>query len=771
LTIVLGLLAAPSALAGTSQTVTHNVPGTYSWTVPPGVTQVEVTASGAIGGPAASGSCSPGAGGHVEATVPVTPGEELRLMVGGAGGSASGGTPGAAGVNGGAKGGRAGAGVPSGGGGGGGWSGVSRGTDPLVVAAGGGGCGAGGGNGGDDEEPGSDGSSPSHFMPQGGGAGTQTGPGAGGVSDDGFDAGNDGAPFVGGAGFGADSDEGGGGGGGGGFFGGGGGGGFQLNGLTAGGGGGGSDFVVPSATGVTVAHGTNIGGGAVAVTYDLPGTTVGEAPQGGGGIELSRSAGTWLQVASSGNAYVVPTDGVVTAWRYASAGVPTSGLRLVVARGAPPPAGEPDPTPLLNATGSFAVVGRDPALTAGAITQPPGEVDVYTARVPVRAGDLIGAEWSSGMSVTKTDTHFKDMALPGDLSVDGGTITIPYRTKLEEVAQDVGFGPGPTSYAGLTMPLSVQVEPDADGDGWGDLSQDRCPAMPGSLEGCPVADLGISQMVAASSPWPQATFAQVVTNAGPDVVGDAAVTEALPAGAAPVSASTSAGSCTLAATVVCRPGPLAPGASATITLVVQAGSPGPLSVTATVASQALATAAADLPGAGDQDPGNDTATAGTVVEAPPAGGPAPGSGGGSRTATAPEITHLRQSVGRWREGRKVAKAAKGRRPKVPTGTTFRFALNEPASVTMTFTRRVARRNPQRHCAAPRARRDRPACMSTQTLGALRLDGKAGTNAIPFVGRLAGGRRLPPGHISVTFYARDAAGRRAAPRSLTFTIVK
>jgi uncharacterized repeat protein (TIGR01451 family) len=773
LTTVVGLLAASPALAGTPQTLTYTVPGTHSWVVPPGVGQVEVTVLGAGGGQAAGGSCTPGAGGSVKATISVTPGEELKLAVGGAGGDGSGGTGGAGGANGGGIGGKAGSGTPAGGGGGGGWSGVSAASVPLVVAGGGGGCGAGAGSGGNDEGDGSDGLSPSHSLPHGGGAGTGSGPGAGGISDDGFDGGDEGASLQGGAGFGADGDAGGGGGGGGGLFGGGGGGGFQPGGLIAGGGGGGSDFIASSVSGATVVRGANSGGGSLAVTYALPGTTVGKAPPGGGAIELFSNAGTWLQVTSTGDRYVVPTGGVVTAWSYASAaGVGTSGLRLVVARGAQPPEGEVD---LVNATGSFAVVGRDPALATGAIDQAKGQVDVYPARIPVHAGDLIGAEWSSGMSVTKTDTGFKDLALPGDVLADGGTITMRYSTKLEAVDQALGFGPGPFGYAGLELPLSVQVEPDADGDGWGDLSQDRCPGTFGSREGCPVADLAISQIVAAASAWPQATFAQVVTNAGPDPVPDATVTEALPAGATLVSATTAGGTCTTSGTVTCRLGTLAPGATATITLVVGAGAPGPLSVTATVASQALATAGAAVSGAGDPNAGNDTATAGTVVGAPP-GGPAAGAAAGSSApvpgaAETPKITNLRQSATRWREGRKLAPAAKAGRPRVPTGTTFRFALNEPATVTMTFTRRVPRGNPRRPCTAAHGRGARPACMTTQTLGALHLDAKAGVDAIPFTGRLDSGRRLPPGRISVTLYARDTAGRRAAPESLTFTIVK
>lgn len=39
----------------------------------------------------------------------------------------------------------------------------------------------------------------------------------------------------------------------------------------------------------------------------------------------------------------------------------------------------------------------------------------------------------------------------------------------------------------LEVGLQVEVEPDADADGWGDDSQDRCPAQGGDLTGCPAA--------------------------------------------------------------------------------------------------------------------------------------------------------------------------------------------------------------------------------------------------------------------------------------------
>ncbi|MGH7434123.1 MAG: hypothetical protein ACRENE_00445, partial [Polyangiaceae bacterium] len=125
-----------------------------SFVVPLWVSQVTVVANGAGGG--ADGCFNNTAGGTTGATISVTPGETLTVMVGGAGGTGSnGGVGGTAGFNGGAAGGTNSLGGNNwGGGGGGGASDVRQGgtslADRVVVAGGGGGVagGFGGGTGG-----------------------------------------------------------------------------------------------------------------------------------------------------------------------------------------------------------------------------------------------------------------------------------------------------------------------------------------------------------------------------------------------------------------------------------------------------------------------------------------------------------------------------------------------------------------------------------------------------------------------------------------------
>lgn len=288
-----------------ASTQTYTTPGSYSFTVPAGVTSIAVTAIGGAGG-----DCivvpSGGEGASVAATVPVAPGEQLVVWVAGAGNACDDG--GGGGFGGGAAGGTGTGGTRDLGGGGGGASVVAPGTSSpdfsraLVVAAGGGGASNGiqvinGGNAGspgtddDDGVPGS-----------GGGAGAQSAGGAGGVAEDSnATAGTAGSLGAGGAG--GDGDPGatsaGGGGGGGGYYGGGGGGGSGAS-ENGGGGGGGSSFVAVGATNVTGPMPTS-SAPEVTITYTPTSTSLSAPPSGVEGTAIpAGSVSATLSGASAG---------------------------------------------------------------------------------------------------------------------------------------------------------------------------------------------------------------------------------------------------------------------------------------------------------------------------------------------------------------------------------------------------------------------------------------------------------------------------------------
>ena len=250
--VALAGLVGMTAQDASATTQTFTEPGPHNFVVPAGITSIYVKAVGAAG----SGCVRAygGSGASVTAVVPVSPGEQLYVGVGGVGTTGTGGEFCSADGGGGGFGGGANGGTGqvhtlnrTGGGGGGGASVVGPGSvsptfATLLVVAGGGGGGSYGTNGGNAGEAGQ-----SAFSGAGGG-GTTSGGGAGGAAESqSSTAGAAGTMLAGGVGGNGPNEQGtlGGGGGGGGYYGGGGGGGSVHG---AGSGGGGSSYVIPSAT-------------------------------------------------------------------------------------------------------------------------------------------------------------------------------------------------------------------------------------------------------------------------------------------------------------------------------------------------------------------------------------------------------------------------------------------------------------------------------------------------------------------------------------------
>lgn len=161
------------------------------------------------------------------------------------------------------------------------------------------------------------------------------------------------------------------------------------------------------------------------------------------------------------------------------------------------------------------------------------------------------------------------------------------------------------------------------------------------------------------------------------------------------------------------------------------------------------------PGAATSSPVT-VAAAPSVLTSPPA-----------LLALRPRLTSLRQSATRWREGRKLARISR----RVPVGTTFTFALSEPASVRLAFVQPVHGRRVGRRCVA-KTRRNARRRACTRTLGGtLVLSAHAGVNRVVFQGRLSARKALPLGGYTMTITAVNRSGLRSAPASLRFTIVR
>ena len=143
---------------------------------------------------------------------------------------------------------------------------------------------------------------------------------------------------------------------------------------------------------------------------------------------------------------------------------------------------------------------------------------------------------------------------------------------------------------------------------------------------------------------------------------------------------------------------------------------------------------------------------------------------------APTISALKQSHAKWRTGGKPAKLArtprKARRRRAPVGTTFSFALNEPARVSFAFSQTVAGRKVKGRCVAQSRRtRHKRACKRTLARGTLSLAGHAGLDKLSFQGRISRSRKLAPGRYALALTATNAAGQRSRPATLRFKIVR
>ena len=104
----------------------------------------------------------------------------------------------------------------------------------------------------------------------------------------------------------------------------------------------------------------------------------------------------------------------------------------------------------------------------------------------------------------------------------------------------------------------------------------------------------------------------------------------------------------------------------------------------------------------------------------------------------------------------ISKLSQSRRSwKARRGTSFAFTLNQPASVSLTFTQ--TRRVHGRKRSAKR--------------GTLIVSGAAGANRLSFKGRISRSKRLRPGRYTVTILATVAGAPKSAPRTLSFTILK
>jgi hypothetical protein len=143
-----------------------------------------------------------------------------------------------------------------------------------------------------------------------------------------------------------------------------------------------------------------------------------------------------------------PMAGVIVRWRI-KMGSTTTAVALRVIR----------PGDSTTATG---------AGTGETVTPSANTTSELAARLPVQSGDGIGVNWADGQTLTaRSDTP-------------GATI-LAWFPLLDSAP------PSPASTSpSRELLINADVEPDADGDGFGDETQDQCPTNASTQGPCPV---------------------------------------------------------------------------------------------------------------------------------------------------------------------------------------------------------------------------------------------------------------------------------------------
>ena len=199
---------------------------------------------------------------------------------------------------------------------------------------------------------------------------------------------------------------------------------------------------------------------AVAVSAAPPAdgaTTIGQVDPGPTSTNCF-GATYWVQSATSGPSYSVPAGGgVITSWSHRANGLSGRELGLRVFRS-------------LGGT-TYKLTG-----TSGVQTLTPSSVNTFGARLSVQAGDVIGV-------------YVGNPSFP----VGGGAACV-YTVSGSSVNYLGGFNPEPATGSDVNLygslpnyapNLSATIEADGDADGYGDETQDGCPADGAVHDACP----------------------------------------------------------------------------------------------------------------------------------------------------------------------------------------------------------------------------------------------------------------------------------------------
>jgi hypothetical protein len=181
---------------------------------------------------------------------------------------------------------------------------------------------------------------------------------------------------------------------------------------------------------------------------------------------------TFFQTTSPGSLYTVPSPGVLTSWRFRAASTPPPSLKLKVAH----PAGGND----------FTILGE-----SGVQTPIADRLNEYhDVRIPVQPGDVIGFFAPAGSPVARAigGYAFHNLTPPAPTDPPPGS------TNTYSMGSNIQAG------------ISASLEPDVDGDGFGDETQDCAPNDPARAEDCTPPNSTITEMPKDKTTKKTATF-------------------------------------------------------------------------------------------------------------------------------------------------------------------------------------------------------------------------------------------------------------------------
>jgi uncharacterized repeat protein (TIGR01451 family) len=272
--------------------------------------------------------------------------------------------------------------------------------------------------------------------------------------------------------------------------------------------------------------------------------------------------------ATTGNSYAAPADGVLTQWSV-QGGVETDQVQLAV---------------IQHLSGTQYNVKAKSAVE----TIQPGQLATLATRLPIQAGQYIayqGVATTGGFGCLRNE--------PGDTLQYCSTACNP------SAGQDVNLD---SSEPNVRTNISARLEPDADRDGYGDESQDSCPADATRFASACDTNIAVAKTVspATVAPTENALYTVTVSNPGTGTAQDVVLSDMVPAGLGIVSVNTTRGGpCTVAdRQVTCNMGTLQQNENGRVDIAVRAQSPG--------APVNTASATTSTP---DSDPSNNSASA------------------------------------------------------------------------------------------------------------------------------------------------------------------